>query len=240
MEREAASVFEEQLWDIVDERITRLVPLYAQMVEGSMPREAVAHWAGQVYLFVREFKRFLSAIHSNCDEPEAELFIIENLWEEAGEGKPGRDHPSLMRRLVVALGTPAERVDRLEPDPATRSTLDYFHGLCRQAWWVEALAAVGIGVEGSPLAREGREGPPLAELAAMILKDRYGLADEDVEFFSLHLHDDVEHSRRTMEIIRRHARTPEARERIMDRVREAAERITAWMEGVREAALALS
>lgn len=236
--REAASEFESSLWDIVDERVAALAPVYTPMLEGSLSRPAVAHWAGQVYLYVRPFKRFLSAIHSNCDDPDAEAFLIENLWEEVGEGRPGRDHPSIMRRLVLACGVAPEEVDRLEPDPDTAAVVERFHRLCREAWWVEALAAVGIGVEGSFLARPGRDIPPAALGLAPVLRERYGLSEEEVEFFSLHSVDDVEHSQRAMEIIRRHTSTPESRRRVIERVREAAGALTGWMEAVMAAALA--
>lgn len=235
--REAASEFEERLWDIVDERVARLAPVYAPMLEGRLTRPQLAHWAGQVYLYVRPFKRFLSAIHSNCDDPSAEEFIIENLWEEVGEGRAGRDHPSIMRRLPVALGVPEAEVDRLAPDPETATTIDHFLGLTRTAWWVEALAAIGIGVEGSFLARPGRDIPPAAIGLAPILREKYGLSEEALEFFALHSVDDVEHSRRAVEIVRRHATTPDARERITERVREAAGRLTSWMETVMATAL---
>jgi pyrroloquinoline-quinone synthase len=238
--REAASEFEERLWDIVDERVAALAPVYGPMLEGRLTRPKLAHWANQVYLYVRPFKRFLSAIHSNCDDPDAEAFIIENLWEEVGEGRPGRDHPAIMRRLPVALGVPPGEVDRLAPDPETQATIEYFHRLCRESWWVEALAAVGIGVEGSFLARPGREIPPAAIGLAPILRDKYGLSEEAVEFFALHGVDDVEHSRRAMEIVRRHTATPQERDRVTAAVRAAAERLTAWMRAVMEAALARS
>jgi pyrroloquinoline quinone (PQQ) biosynthesis protein C len=125
-------------------------------------------------------------------------------------------------------------VDRLPPDPETAEILGYFHRLSREEWWVEALAAVGVGLEASPLALQESGGEAAASMLATLLQDRYGLTEHDVEFFRMHVFEDVEHTRRTMEIIKRYASSPDVAERIENRVRDAAGRLVTWMQALRE------
>ena len=70
------------------------------------------------------------------------------------------------------------------------------------------------------------------------LRQHYGFTEHDVEFFTEHADADVEHSDRTLELVIRHAQTPELRRCVKEAVREMTERTIEWSVAVGELCLA--
>jgi pyrroloquinoline-quinone synthase len=229
--REAQTAFEEHLWQMLDDRVEVLLPVYMPLVEGRMSRKALAHWAGQMYVENVPVTRMLGGILANCDDLEAQEYLIENLWEESGEGRPDRNHLKILKRFVVACGVAPAAVEATEPDPETRSLLDYY--LSMREWpWVEAVAAFGLGIEGTFLSRPGSELPSSAVFMAQILRDSYGFAEADLEFFLLHNEADITHTRKALEIVRRLAPSEDDQRRVEARIRETIERVTEWARSI--------
>jgi pyrroloquinoline-quinone synthase len=232
VERVVGGAFQERLWDIIDARVGAIAPAYAALLDGSLPRPALAHWAGQLYVENRPFVGVLASILASCDDREAQTFIADDIWEETGRGEPGRNHLAIVGRFAAACGADPNQLDDIPASPATTLLLDHYRSLA-QVPWVEALAAIGIGLEGSFLARPGVEtSTTTAGLAARCLKQHYGLTDDDVEFFTLHDVTDVEHTRRALDIVVRHATTPAVREAVVARVDATGRAVATWASAV--------
>jgi len=75
---------------------------------GELERDRMKLWAKQLFLLTRTGPRFLSSIHSNCDNFQVASWLVQNLYEEYGEMSEGRDHPSLCRNFGRALGMSVE------------------------------------------------------------------------------------------------------------------------------------
>jgi pyrroloquinoline-quinone synthase len=56
--------------------------------------------AVQMYQFSKNFNRILAGIMSCCPDTSAQLVILENLYDEMGNGDPDRSHPELFRRFT--------------------------------------------------------------------------------------------------------------------------------------------
>jgi pyrroloquinoline-quinone synthase len=197
---------------------------------GELPRERMRLWAKQLFLLTRTGPRFLSAIHSNCEDFEVASWLVQNLYEEYGEGQEGRDHPSLCRNFGRALGM---SVAELEAGPVldcTRRFVDYAFEVCRTKHYVESLAAIGIALEGV----SARGAPMVGEA----LRYHYKMSDRDIEFFTAHCEMDVDHSAKTLALVVKHASTPEVRERVKHAVREMTEKTIEWSVAVGELVLA--
>jgi pyrroloquinoline-quinone synthase len=168
-------------------------------------------WVRQAILVVREFTRFISAIHSNCPHREGQLLLAENLWEEHGEGLEGKDHYSLARRLAKSLGVTDEEIDQTGPLPETSLYIDHCMRLTRESSFVESMTAIGIGIEHFM--------PGFFGSLAQALKEHYGLTPVDVQYLSVHVSADEAHARRSLEIIKTYADTDEVREKAKQALR---------------------
>jgi pyrroloquinoline-quinone synthase len=227
-----AKAFADELWAIIGEELVHIAErnrFMGALFAGTLRREQMRLWAKQLYLLTRTGPRFLSAIHSNCEDFEAASWLVQNLYEEYGEGEAGRDHPSLCRNFGKALGmTPAE----LEAGPildCTRRFIGYAFEVTRTKSYIEALAAIGVALEGV-----SARGAPMVGQA---LREHYKFSDRDVEFFTAHSEMDIEHSDRTLALVIRHATTEDMRERVRRAVRGMTEQTIEWSVTVGELCL---
>jgi pyrroloquinoline quinone (PQQ) biosynthesis protein C len=76
--------FVDELFSIVREHSYR-DPMFDAVRTGSMSRAGLRLWTLQAALVVRQFTRFISAIHANCPHRDAQQLLAENLWENMGE-----------------------------------------------------------------------------------------------------------------------------------------------------------
>jgi len=108
----------------------------------------VVHFASQMYLFSREFSRFLGATLAACSVESARVVIAENLWEEMGEGKADMTHPALFRRFTRALGLSDQMLEATPPTLQTRELVDVYLSLPERYGYLGALAGLCFGSEG--------------------------------------------------------------------------------------------
>jgi pyrroloquinoline quinone (PQQ) biosynthesis protein C len=168
-----------------------------------MSRAGVKLWAVQAMLVVADFTRFISGIHANCPHRDAQRLLAENLWEEHGQGDRDRDHLSLSRRLARSLGATDDEMDRAEPLPETAAYINHCLEVTRTGSFVEGMTAIGVGIESFI--------PAFFGAMAEALRRNYGLTAADVEFLSVHVMEDADHARRSMELLEKYADSQEAR-----------------------------
>jgi pyrroloquinoline-quinone synthase len=225
--------FAEELWGIIGEELSHLRErnrFMSALFDGKLDRERMKPWAKQLYLLTRSGPRFLSAIHSNCDNFEVARWLIRNLYEEYGEMDEGRDHPSLCRNFARALGMSVEELEAGPVYDCTQKFVDYCFEVTRKKHFVESLAAIGVALEGV----SAKGGPMLA----WALRNHYRFAEHEIEFFTEHAEVDVDHSQKTLELVLKHANTPALRERVRRAVREMTEKTLEWSVTVSEICLA--
>ncbi|HEU0118820.1 MAG TPA: pyrroloquinoline quinone biosynthesis protein PqqC, partial [Alphaproteobacteria bacterium] len=89
--------FSQQIKDAIREYHLLSHPFYQAWTEGKLTQPQLQEYAVQYKPFVEAFPRFVSALHSNCENEAAREEILENLMDE--EGKTGRSapHPQLWR-----------------------------------------------------------------------------------------------------------------------------------------------
>src|SRR5207237_9720771 len=96
------------------ERIDRLIdrrslldhPFYTKWIAGTLPLGALQGYARQYYAFESSFPRFLSALHSRCEERAVRAALLEHLWDEE---HGAANHAAL--RLRFAGGRAVPRAD---------------------------------------------------------------------------------------------------------------------------------
>jgi len=163
-------------------------PLWLRIAEGRVPRAALAPFAVQFFLQVREFPRAVSALHSGCPDADQRVELAESLYEEETGRISGCNvsHPELFIRFGEAVGTSRAAMERGIPLPGTVALIDWFLESTRARPFIEGAAATNLAAEGQV---PGAFGP-----FARALERHYGCSAEQVAFWDVHEHTDREHS----------------------------------------------
>ena len=177
-------------------------PFFDAVSAGRMSRAGVKRWVLQASLVVREFTRFISAIHANCPHRDAQQLMAENLWEEHGRGHAERDHYYLIRKLAKSLGATDQEIDSTTPLPEAAAYIAQCFKATRDGSFIDGMTAIGIGIEFSIPAFFGA----LAEMFCA----QYGLAKKDVAYLLVHVGEDEDHARRALGLIEKYADTDDA------------------------------
>ena len=158
-------------------------PFYESWSKGELSRDALGVYARQYYHHVAAFPRYVSAVHSGCDDLATRQLLLENLIEEE---RGTENHPELWLRFADALGVDRAAVKEEALLPETKALIDTFLDLSRQGCFTEGLAAL--------FAYE-QQVPEVAASKIDGLKKFYAMTDERaLSFFTAHLTADVVHS----------------------------------------------
>jgi pyrroloquinoline-quinone synthase len=187
-------------------------PMFDAVRSGSMSRAGVREWTLQASLVVKQFTRFISAIHANCPNRDAQQLLAENLWEEHGAGMPGRDHYALVRKLARSLGAKDKDLDDIKPLKETDEYIAHCLKVTRELSFVESMTAIAVGIEIFM--------PSFFGVLSDSLCSKYGLTRDDVDYLMVHVVEDETHSRRALALIEAHADTPEKREKAKNALRQ--------------------
>src|SRR5579885_1949894 len=160
-------------------------PLWHKISAGKVSRDGMKVFAAQFFLQVREFPRAVSALHSQCHDPEERLKLAESLYEEETGKISGSDaHPELF--IGLGLGMKREEMTEAVPLPSTASLIDWFELSTRDRTFAEGIGAINVAAEGQVVTNFG----PFARA----LEKHYGLTRDQVAFFDVHELADRDHS----------------------------------------------
>ena len=197
-------------------------PFYQEWTAGTLSRSALRDYAAQYYRHVEAFPRYLSAIHSRCDELTVRQAILENLIEEE---RGDRNHPELWMRFAEGVGAAREEVRAAVPRPATRNLVETFTRLSQHGAPEAGLAALYVYES---------QMPAVAEAKIDGLKRFYGVTDEDaLAFFSVHREADADHARTGASLIEQRATTAPRRAAVLAAAEQALDALWAMLDGVR-------
>lgn len=115
---------------------------------GQLTLHEVQILAVQMYKFSKEFNRILASILSCCPDEQAQQVILENLFDEMGEGNPNAAHPELFRRFTRGLGIADPTLASLPTEPETYNLIETYLNLPHQYGYLAALGAVCFASEG--------------------------------------------------------------------------------------------
>lgn len=156
-------------------------PFYQAWVAGKLSRGDLQHYAKAYFAHVLAFPRYVSGVHSRCEDLHSRRQLLDNLIdEEAGD----EHHPELWLRFAEGLGAKRDAVEAHD-DVATTELVEKF--LARTTGsYAEGLGAL--------FAYESQI-PEVADSKIESLKNSYGVTDErTLSFFSVHAQADVHHT----------------------------------------------
>jgi pyrroloquinoline-quinone synthase len=168
-------------------------PFYQAWTAGTLTADRLRNYAVQYYQHVAAFPRYLSGLHSRCDDLETRQLLLENLIDEE---RGCENHPELWLRFAQALGLTRDEVLAAPALPATTALIDTFSHLSRAVPLSAGLAALYV-----------YESQVAAVASAKIdgLERFYGITDKTgVEFFTTHRDSDPYHAAAIARLIERH------------------------------------
>lgn len=196
-------------------------PFYVLWREGKLDREEIREYAISYYPHVANFPRYVSAVHSGCEDAGLRQELLENLIEEE---RGTENHPALWRRFAQALGAGDSELSPSPRTPEVASVIEEFLRTTREGSVGEGLAALYAYESQIPeVARSKREG-----LAAF-----YGISDPGAtRFFSVHEEADVWHRQVEREALGRVASVPQDRERALAAAGRCLDALNGALDGV--------
>ena len=205
---------EKELADVTNAVTFDARPFMIDFAQGKVPKENLARFASSYCYQVDNFKRFVAQVYANAEPRDVRELMLENLEEEHGEGDPERDHTKLVAKFGRALGAEIPDPYEVEPIPEGREWIERILNVCREEPFVVGLAAISFGIEFRT---------QTMAFLGQIYRDQYGLTEDDLEFFFMHLEADEEHAGRAIELVRKYCTTEELLERCKAGVREVLE-----------------
>jgi len=188
---------------------------------GELPKETIREYAAQYFQHVSLFPRYLSAIHSNCDNIKTRQLLLENLNEEE-QGK--ENHPELWMRFAEGMGNTRKSVNETAPIKETEALVKTFKKLSKSEKYHIGLAAL--------YCYESMQ-PEISETKKDGLQRFYNINDEDtLKFFTVHMHADKWHRKVVRNIIKKVADSKSKQNEITSSVRSALEALNNFLTGM--------
>ena len=113
---------------------------------GTLTRNELVVFAEQYYVYCSYFPRYLAAVAANTPDDATRENLVENLWEEHGEGDLSKSHRQLFIRFIHALGDQREP-SQLEGCIATREYVERTLRECQSVPFLQGLGMLGPGAE---------------------------------------------------------------------------------------------
>ncbi len=202
--------FERRILELLDELWPYALDYYHPLIDGRVKtREDLAEWFSTFY--IKDVGVILARTYAKCPHLDARRFIAENLFEEEGRGIEGRSHAELSKRLSRHFGRTDEELEAIHEAWLKTPLSVGREEVVQRESWLEEFAGFGLASE--------HYAPAFFTLILERLRDEFGLPEETLEFFTVHLTEDVDHARRTMEIVLRYATTDEAQEEVLAAIR---------------------
>ena len=149
---------------------------------GELEVSTIQEYAAQYFKHVSAFPRYLSAIHTNCEEISIRQELLENLVDEE---RGDENHPELWLRFGEGMGRSRESMGQTKTMEETQELVDIFMRLTRDQRTHIGMAAL--------YCYESMV-PEIAENKIDGLKKIYGIDDQNtLKFFTVHLHADKWH-----------------------------------------------
>ena len=194
---------------------------YQAWNSGELKKETIREYAAQYLKHVSAFPRYLSSIHSNCEDIKIRQFLLENLNDEE---KGDENHPELWMRFAEGMGNTRKNIINTEAIKETDQLVDTFMKLSKSNQFYIGLAAL--------YCYESMQ-PEISETKKDGLQKLYGINDENtLKFFTVHMHADKWHREVVRNLLIQVSNTKERKEEILKAVDSALFSLNNFLSGI--------
>lgn len=191
-------------------------PVIGKIERAELTRGQIAGMMGQVYRQTCEVVRWLGFLYAKCPIMSVRREIFNNLLEEELGSFSGTDaHFHLAARVAVAAGADRASLDTVTLLPATADLIRLGERMFydNPDWIVGFGTAFGFEYQS----------PMTFGLLAKALKKAYGMNDDEVAFFEVHVTADEDHTGSIVRMLNQYATNDAVRAAIRDGVYTYAE-----------------
>ena len=194
---------------------------YKAWSAGELPKETIREYAAQYFQHVSLFPRYLSSIHSNCEDIKTRQILLDNLIdEEKGE----ENHPELWMRFAEGMGNSRQKISTTKPMKEVSDLVNTFNRLSKSEKYHIGLAAL--------YCYESMQ-PEISETKKDGLKKFYGIKDENtLKFFTVHMHADKWHREVVRNLIKELSNTKDKQDEILRSVEAALDSLNNFLTGM--------
>ena len=189
---------------------------------GELDRSVIQEYAAQYFKHVSAFPRYLSSIHSNCEDISVRQEILENLIDEE-RGK--ENHPELWMRFAEGMGKDRKSVQETSPIEETEALVNSFMKLSKDERY-----HIGFGA----LYCYESMVPEIAENKIDGLKKFYGVTEgeETLKFFEVHQHADKWHRQVVKKILGEICDSDVKKEEALNSIDQALDSLNNFLTGM--------
>lgn len=162
-------------------------------------------FSSQHYPLVGTFTRYLELLLLTAPASEAKIWLAKVLVDEYGERSANQDHAAHYRIFMRACGWKDDELDTVRLHPAVTGFIAEHLRLCTEEPFLVGLGAVGPGHEWAI--------PTMFHDLLRGLRQA-GFAENEIEYFTLHTEQDIDHAAWLEEALAKFATTPEAQEQV--------------------------
>ena len=213
--------FIDQLDATIDKHHLLNHPFYESWNAGELSHEAIQEYAAQYFKHVSSFPRYLSSIHSNCDDLKTRQMLLDNLIDEE---RGSENHPELWMRFAEGMGNNRESVKNKKAMKEIEELVSTFYSLSKSEQYHIGLAAL--------YCYESMQ-PEISETKKDGLQKFYGIKDEKtLKFFTVHMHADKWHREVVRNLLIELSDTREKQEEILEAVDAALIALNNFLSGM--------
>ncbi len=227
----AKSAFRQALEEAIEQRHSAVHPWSEAWTSGKLDRRLLGEWVKQHFHYVSHFSEWLGVVYASCPHWDVQHFLLENITEEEGFVGSGDfaavRHSDLLLDFAETCGMKRSEVLAAQSNgELLPETLGLQSWCATQAHkpFVEALSGLLIGLESQVPRIYSKTTPPLLE--------KYGFAEDEVTFFTLHIVADAEHGEKGFEIVEKYATTDDLRTASIRLVKEATMMRRLYLDGL--------
>lgn len=183
-------------------------PFVTGVEQGTLTLDQLRGWAKETFPIFGTALRFLNVTPPGMDAIAHDREYKHLLWESMIEELYGAmsetaGHTELFLRFCGALGLTRKEVVAHRSGPEVSDLLRFTDRLRREVPLVVTQTVIGTGAESHV--------PETFRKIIHGLKTHYGLTDEQIEFFSVHIEADEEHGDVSARIVEKYVTTDELR-----------------------------
>ena len=213
--------FIDRIDNMIEEKHLLNHSFYKAWSAGELPKETIREYAAQYFQHVSLFPRYLSSIHSNCEDIKTRQILLDNLIdEEKGE----ENHPELWMRFAEGMGNSRQKISTTKPMKEVSDLVNTFNRLSKSEKYHIGLAAL--------YCYESMQ-PEISETKKDGLKKFYGIKDENtLKFFTVHMHADKWHREVVRNLIKELSNTKDKQDEILRSVEAALDSLNNFLTGM--------
>ena len=188
---------------------------------GELNIQTIQEYASQYFNHVSAFPRYISGIHTNCEDISIRQELLDNLIEEE---KGEENHPELWLRFGEGMGKSRDAIANSQAIKETNELVDTFMKLSRDEKTHIGMAAL--------YCYESMV-PEIAENKIDGLKKYYNINDENtLKFFTVHIHADKWHREVISELLSNLCDSHKKREEALDAMNKALYALNNFLSGI--------